>query len=89
MSSYPSQHDAEDRASKVERIRFDEIHFQVQGDTDDYGRWLIHRPSTDYESLQRCIVFILNIISSCFVRILLFMSVGKPQIGRSDKRVAG
>lgn len=28
-SSYPSQRDAEERASKVERIRFEEIHFQA------------------------------------------------------------
>lgn len=35
VSSYPSQRDADECACKVERIRFDEIHFQVQGDTDD------------------------------------------------------
>lgn len=34
--SYTSQRDAEERASKVERIRFEEIHFQAQGDID-YG----------------------------------------------------
>lgn len=51
VSSYPSQRDAEDRASKVERIRFDVIHFQAQGDTD-CGWRLIHQRSTNGEASQ-------------------------------------
>lgn len=88
LSSYPSQRDAEDCASKIERIRFNEIHFRAQGDTD-YGWRLIHQPNRNRQALQRRIDFIIYIISSCFVRISSPMSAGKPQIGRSDKRVAG
>lgn len=50
-SSYSSQRDAEDCASKVERIRFDVIHFQAQGDTD-CGWRLIHQRSTNRKASQ-------------------------------------
>lgn len=46
VSSYPSQRDAEERAPKVERIRFDEIHFQAQGGID-YG-WQAVDSSTQH-----------------------------------------